>query len=835
MAVNYTFVKRYENLAGVDYKSSDLKFPEIYATELRNISFTNTGSIEKRKGYQGAGDTQGGRGLFTYKTYNTTTGLETIELVNIDDHVWKLKETTFSVTYTGASDICSFQLYYHPDTSNYRCIITEGTTEVLNLNLGVGFDETVIVTVSTLVSAINALPGFTASCSVGTMPAAFLDSTNYYDLKAASLSLKARYWSQVNSPGTVFPGNATYKNDVNFENTSAVQLYNILYLSNGYDAVKKYDGQNVYNAGVPTCSGISLANTGVAGVLGVDNYSYKVTILQKDAQGNETEGNWLLSNTVDYNGNRINVTVQNVLAASGYNTNCAVVNGLQAGVTTITVDNGSGGTHTMKVGDTAYFYDGVSAGFIERSVTAISATTITISGAAVNVADNIVISNNLRIRLYRSKNSASTPTVWYSLIELPNNSFTATQTYVDNIADANLGAVYVEPATDRSPPQKGRYISTFQGLLMTAGNLQDVNTLSYSDIENPEYFPIPDNQILVNDLIGDRITGIAPSNEFFIIFQSKGIHSLSGDLIGQSFKVDQIANDIGCAAHASIQDVRGALMFMSLQGPRVLQGGQVPRGLGPYEQNPFVSRIDPIFNQHGETESTLLFKMKRATSFHDRLHQQYILFIPCEDNISGNVYANNSSITFVYEYPRDAWLEWDNINLAGGMVEYNNEFYFVERSYSLFNSVLRYLFYKIHNTSSYLDYADNTTAINAYWKSAWDFLGEASVLKDIISVTIFSTGAVENDFNLTFQTEVNWIAGAKSEVIITLSSAGYGEGPYGLDGSGGGIDPSYVRKLNNNRIKSVRAVFSNDDIQTNINVTGYEFQVAAPYKPRFIT
>lgn len=834
MAVQYQFVKRYENLAGVDYKSSDLKFPEQYATALRNIQFTNTGAIEKPKGFQSSAVTKGGCGLFTYKTYNTTTGAETVELISIDSNCHKLSESTFTVTYSGSASFCSLSIFYDDDNSEYRCQINEGTSQVLNYSLGLGFDVGSPVAVSSLVSAINAITGFSASATVSTMPAAFLDTTIDYDLKAASLSLTTRYWTQLNSPSTVFPGNSTYKNDSNFENTSGVQLYNILYLSNGYDSVKKYDGQNVYNAGVPSCGSISLADSTVAGVLGVDNYSYKVSILQKDNQGNEIEGNWILSNVVDYNGNQIDVTVSNVLAASGYNTNCAVVNGLQAGVTTITVDNGTSTGHTMKVGDTAYFYDGVSASYVERTVTAIASTTITISGAAVNVADNAVISNNLRIRLYRSKNSASTPTLWYDLVELPNNSFTSTQTYRDNIADANLGAVYIEPATDRSPPPKGRYINSFQGLLAVSGSLSDVNTCSFSDIESPEYFPIPDNQVIVNDIVGDRITGIAPSNEFFIIFQSKSIHVLSGDFSGGSYRVDQIANDIGCAAHASIQDVRGALMFMSLQGPRILQGGQVPRGLGQYEQNPFVSRIDPIFDQIGESDSQKIWKLKRSVSFHDRINQKYWLFIPCESTQSGNVYCNSNSVTFVYEYPRDAWLEWDIYNLGGGVVEYKDNVFFTERDYSGYSGALRYNLYRLHTTNTRYDYAANDEAITCYWKSAWDFLGEASILKSFIGVSIFSTGAIENEFILTFRTEVNWIQDTKSEVTVEIGGEGYGLAPYGTSPWGDPSEPTYIKKLNNNRVKSVRAVLFNDEMQKNINVTGYEFSIAAPYKPRLV-
>ena len=60
-------------------------------------------------------------------------------------------------------------------------------------------------------------------------------------------------------------------------------------------------------------------------------------------RGNLNETTSLLSPAAQ----SIDVTVANVLASTGFNTNCAVVNGAQSGVTVITVD----AFHTMKVGD----------------------------------------------------------------------------------------------------------------------------------------------------------------------------------------------------------------------------------------------------------------------------------------------------------------------------------------------------------------------------------------------------------------------------------------------------------------------------------------------------
>jgi hypothetical protein len=837
VASQYSFVKRYENFSGVDYKSSDLKFPEQYATELRNIKFTQTGSIEKRRGYQAAASSAGGCGLFTYRKYDSV-GAEVFEVLAVDTGLWKMAETTMTVTYAGAATNCEISLILDPATNQYRCQILEGSTQVLDYALGVGVDEAVPLTIANLITQINALPGFTAAATGSTAaPAAFLDTTLSYELIGTPWAGLARYWVAVNSPGTLFPGNSTYRNDAAFENTSGVQLQNCLYLGNGYDEVIKYDGQNAYRAGVPTPGAVTaIATADAAGFTG-NNYVYKVQYLQKDAQGNETSGNYAITDPALSFGvnNRVDLTLPNILAASGFNTNCAIVSGAQVAVNTITVDNGSGGAQTLKVGDTAYLYDAVSAQYVERVVTAATSGSITISGAAVTVADNAVISNNLRITIWRSKTSIAYPTVWYAVAEIPNNSFTATQTYADRAQDAALGAIFLEPVTDRSPPVKGRYVSSFQNLLITGGNLESRNTVAFSDVESPEYFPTPDNQFIVNDQLGDRITGLSPSNEFFVVFQERGVHVISGQLSELAFRVDQVANDIGCASHGSIKDIRGALFFMSLNGPRILQGAQVPRGLGPFEQNAFVSRIDTVFDQTGELDTEKLWQLKRSIGFHDRIGQRYLCYVPCESVTAGSRYANGNSVIFVYDYPRDAWLEWDNLNAAGGITELGDDILFSERRYSITLSAVRSHLYRFHTTKTYLDYADHVSTIACRWKSAWDFLGEASILKSFLAIRVFSTEEAQNQFELDIKTETNWVKSTISSVQISVGSGGYGEEEWDLEPWGSPVDPVMTRKLNNNRVKSIRIVFEHDEMQKNFIVTGYELEVAAPYKPRFVS
>lgn len=838
MAVNYQHVKRYQNLYGLDLKGNALETTVPFATDLKNIQFRKNGTIEKRRGYQAKAASNGGYGLFVYQRINPTTAVEEPIILSAGDELYRLYTATLTVTYSGLSSVAFLTVEYNTDLQEYRFQMFEGASEVLNTGLGKGFDELLPVTLSDLIALINVIPNFTASVSgTATTPAAFLGVINSHDLIASGAYRgTANYWQKVNCPvASPFSGSETNKNSADFENITSTQMRNAIFLSNGYNEVFKYDGQNLYRAGLPDVASISSA-LGAAGAVTGTNYVHKAQYQQIDAVGQTIEGNVnLVFTALNPTTQKMTVTVANIQANSGFNTNCAMVNGAQALKTTITVDNGSAGPHTMKVGDKAYFYDAASASYVTRNITAITSTSITIDGAAVTVADNATISNNLKIRLFRNKSSPTAPTVWYELVELPNNSFFSTQTYTDDTPDSGLLFQFVDPITDRSPPPKGRYISQFQGLMVSAGDLENPNTVSWSDFESPEYFPLPDNQFRVSNNIGDKITGIGQSNDSFIIFQGQAIYSVTGDVSEGAFRLDRLTADIGCASHASIVDIRGLLMFMSPQGPRYISGLSLPKALGAVEGNQLVSRIDPAFDQRG-LPADQVFQQKRIIGLHDRQGEKYWLFIPCESTeiTTGEKYANSYSICFVYDYTRDAWLKYDNINAAGGIIEFDDELYFSERRNSTVLGAVTHVLYRQHNSGTYFDYNDNTEPVSTYWKSPWEFLGEASVLKSFQAVRIFSTEQLDNQFTLTIKTERDFIEGAElSNFDLSIGSGGYGVSGYGNDPYADVQEPALMTKLNNSRLKALRIIFQNNEPLTNFALTGYELEIAAPYKQVF--
>lgn len=839
MGNGYVLAKRYINHKGLDLKSTDLvRLPE-FASGGQNTQYRKSGAVDKRPGSQICAESAGGLGAYTYNRILPSTGVATATRLNVGQTLYKEVETTLTVSYGGSDPTALISIFFDEDTEVYRCQLTISTGLALDQALGVGRDETSPFTVANLASAINLVADFTASVSgTASVPAAFLKTTRDHDLTSAGSALvaKACQWEAVNTTVTnPFNTGYTNRNTDDFENASMIQLNNLVFIANGYDEIHKFDGQTVYRAGVPTPASLTSA-IGAAGAITGSNYLFKAQMIQVDAVGNVVEGNVVTtSNLLSPAGQRFTLTVANVQAGTGFNTNCAIVAGAQSTVTTITVDDGSGGTHTMKVGDTAYFYDSVSASYVERSVTAITATTISISGAAVTVADNAVISNNLRIGLFRSKTSGSTPTLFYLIAEIPNNSFAATQTYDDNKTDAQLGALFEPPTTDRSVPPKGKYLASFRNLLVV-GRLDGYPYQSdVSDVDGPEYFNATGaNRITINPRLGDPVSGVGINNELFAIFTKRQIDIVSGDVTTGNFRVDTLTTDIGCVAHATIQELRGTLAFLSDRGPYKMVGGQVPTPLG--ESPSGGGRLEPLFDQPGVADD-FIFVTKRAVAFNNRVREQYWLFLPCESTVSGNVYANTNSAVYVYDYAKDAWLpKWTNINAAGGFMASGEDFHWIERRRSPSAFITSYL-YRQRNLNDAFDYLDHTEAIDGRYAMQWEALGEPSVLKQAVRAKIFALEEIPNNDNqVECDVETNYISDTPlMNFTFQFSGGGYGVSEYSTAPYGDPSENTSIHKLGGSRVKSIRLIFKNDNRNQDMIVTGWEMEFAPEYRPRLKT
>lgn len=817
--------KLYRNHFGLDLKSNDIDRPEQYASDLLNAQYKKDGSLEKRKGFKAVAESAGGKGLFKYNKVNSTTAAVQPELLTIDSTLKKFTNGTFVVTYSGSNTLCLLSFFFDETTSTYKVQIVEGTTLVLDFDCGIGFDEASVIDIADLKTAIDAVTNFSATITGNTtVPAAFLSIVLDYDLTGGAYTFTTNYWSSVNTP-VANPFSSVDMSDDQFELITAAQLNNVIYFASGSTELMKYDGQNLYRASLPQPSAVAgLASAG-AGSVPDGTYQYAYLYKQIDAQGNEIFGDITTNAEFVVSGGHknINVTVNNIQSSTGFNTNCAIVNGVQSGITTITVDSG----HTLKVGDTAYFFDGASSAYVTRSVTAVTTTTITISGANVNVADNLVISNNLRIVIYRSEDAG---TFLFELAEIPNDSFNATQVYLDSALDSALGAQYIEPLNFPGLPPKCKYVTTYYNQLMLAGNITDPNTFYWSDVDNLESFPVI-NSAIAQSRNGEPISGIHQNNEILVVFEPNATHVYSGDFITNVIRAEIISHDVGCVSHNTIQQVDNMLYFLNDQGIHSMVSGQIP--------NERSFRIQPLFIQNNSTIPTQVYKYKRAVGFADLKSEKYIVLIPTETTNGSDVYVNDDYLMVVEDYGQNSqdtvYFKWkyENTNIGSGMVEYSGDIYFSERAFSSFAGSSRHVLFKLHDMDTIYDYIDHSEPIDWSYSTAWYALGEPSVFKKFNRLKLFfvpESGG--NIVTLGIKTEKDYIKElTRNDISLELSGAGlgYGNNEYGDFPYGDVPNPTVVTKLNG-KYKAMRIIFSNAEVHRNVEFSSWELEIQAPFR-----
>lgn len=831
MAAPALLQKTYE-LGGLDLRSQPIEQDRSKASYSRNHRRRRSGAGTNRKGTKAsvANSGNGGFGLIRYGEISPTTGAVTVRKLLAGSTLREIKEGTFTVSYTGSGS--SITASCSLDTSNlvWKFTLTEDGVEKLSEDLGVGFDEATPYTLANLKTAIDALTDFSATIVGDTStPAAFLPALSEEPI-STSLGINYTYQEAVNTPtgpsDDLLEGSLTNRNSSEFENVSWVNINGCAYIGNGYNEQTKFDGVDHYRSGMPEGVTPGLASAG-SGSISAGTRQYIVTYSQKDAQTNIVEGIESLPESITLGSSLdVTVTLTNILKTTGFNTDCAIVAGAQSGVTTITVDDGSGGSHTMKVGQTAYLYDGVSSSYVEREITAVAAGTITIDGAAVNVADNAVISNNLRINVYRTLDSG---TKFYLLAELPNNSFTATQTYTDSTTDTTLDdrTYYTFPLVPHGLPPKGKALSTYRGLLLVGGSLEFPNILFWSDINSPEYFPPLSNSQEVQTVEVDRIIGFAPEEEFFLVFKKNSTFRIVGDLTFNQYRVDLVSPVTGCSSQHSISQIQGAVVWLYKKGVFVSEGGGAPRELS--------IPILPLFTKK-ESMSDMVLRLERSVAVHDPDNELYLLYIPTETTTGGEVSANTNSIVIVYDYFWQEFHLWIGLNMAGGAIFDEDNIFFVERRYTTFDSTVKYNVYSFNSTDTEQDFADHISEISWEWASGHDSLGEPSVYKKANRMKVYSDDPeLVTSFDVDVQVEKDFSSTVSSDFSLSFGSSGtsggFAIGAWGVAAWGAPSTRSKRMKLKSDKIQAARTRFKNDRFHQQVLISAYEIDYRTSYKP----
>lgn len=650
----------------------------------------------------------------------------------------------YTVTFSGVTGTV---------TASYRTTLQQQ----FNTCMGKGYGVSSPFSISSLISLLTGITGVSVISTGNTsLPGAFLEIAEESIIAdGQSVTLNWYYWESANrTVAATFSGLAAQINDDDFRIATFAAYEEVIYIASKFDEVQKYDGQTVYRAGMPQAVTPGLNAVG-GGSVTDGPHIYYVTHEQLDATGRIVEGRTSVgADITTVGGQNVEVTVTNLVQGSGWNTNGAIVNGTQAAVNTITVNDGSGGVHSMQVDDSAYFQV-TGGGYETRQITAVTAFTITVAGAAVDVTDAAPISNNLKINIYRTSDSGTEP---FLITTLANNSYAApplhTQEFLDTLSDAIAEANrrYVFPAREPDPPPKvGVIISFGRQLIFTDDPVND-DHVWFSDItdqlgsSNPEYVPAAKNSFIVPSN-NDNVTGAGVSGSTLLIFKDKSIYAVNGDLLNDRFLVTSIApgSNIGCVTHHTIASVGGLVYFLHSNGVYAIAETQ----LYPTDKNgnpiPITIMIDRIFRED-KFEEDERYVLKRATAINYTKDNQYLLFLPAEEK-TGPRASNDHSRVLCYDHQGKNWFEWTRVDAAGGWYVINDDLYWQDRKRK--NNTITCKKYKQHRKYRLIDHVDHVTPTRVTWGSSWEDTGQPFVRKKFVR-----SGLLFDDISSMFQQNI---------------------------------------------------------------------------------
>lgn len=639
----------------------------------------------------------------------------------------------------------------------------------------------------------------------------------------------------------------------NFHNYIAKNLNNCLYiagqnLSVGVDTnnnsfqfgIFKYDGQNLYVAGLPQAPIPTLSSSAAAG-MDDGTYKYFYRYKFKDWQGGEITGNPSNQGLEPATITVANGAANNRVAVAVKTPNAALSSELPDILDRVSRVN-SGGGHTIvagnsatyaipvdnppstRIGNWATFVDRTSGEIRNYRVAAVAATSITIDfTGTVNetLSDNDYISNGLTIELFRTK---ADNVNFFKVAEFPIETFS----YTDSTHDDDLGYEWDGPYTGRfrhDPPPLLRLLEVHEGTLVGAGNPSNPESLYWSGT-HPEYWPLSTNSLDVPAGQGGEITAIASDKTSTLLcFRENEVTPIVGSFLEGNIVVSEvIEGDCGCPSPFGWTRLRDAIVFMSNKGPRVIMSGSLlepDERVDAYFQNNFYEWDSGSDIQSADEDK---FVVRRTIATHDKDNMCLLFFVPCESSTSGHYpYPNTNSRIFVFDYSSKIWTLFSSaagaggealINFAGGAAFYKNKLYFASHAVSgggVTSSLMKSL-----NRGDLYDYVDHVEPILNEFAPQWETVSEPSYDKDFQRIKVWSMGADPFiAFSASVETFVNFDeSSARTTGTISFSSSTQ-------------VDAEL--QLRDTRAKAHLTKLSCNEIYKTLNISGFETQMALTY------
>jgi hypothetical protein len=183
----------------------------------------------------------------------------------------------------------------------------------------------------------------------------------------------------------------------------------------------------------------------------------------------------------------------------------------------------------------------------------------------------------------------------------------------------------------------------------------------------------------------------------------------------------------------------------------------------------------------------------------------------------------------VYDVKIGGWLEWTDIDMAGGVARHKGETYFISR---VGGRISLHLFKTAADKSSYSDFNQpiKTTLI-----TSWDSLGNSAIFKKYVRLKVFCTDSNQafegNTFSLSLYLRSNFDNRDIGPIPLNPGTfGGWGIPEWGKS-SWGSRNFKGIRTKLFGKSKSIALHFKNENINENILVSGYAMEIASPYNP----
>ena len=838
MVADSYFDKNFAEHGGLDYRSHDVDRLARFARECENVELLPNNSLTTRKGQNGiAGIGAGGGGLvcFSYEI----DGERYEKLVTIDDNLHWLDSGSFTITYSGSADSTVFQVYADESAGekDYFAKILEDGVEVFSLNLGNGIDETSLVDVGDLITAINALTDYGCSLTTGvdTGVAAFIGP--YEEAIGASLVVPFKVWTQfftpISDPFSAFKTRFTLDT---FELASMIPHANRLFIASGQGQdLMKCDSVAVYKAGLPAATGLALGSSSGGGLTG--DYYWQITYEMWDALGNYVEGD--LSNEVSatLTADQQALTIPYIQSSTGYLTSVTQVNGDQT-TDNILVDSSA----DFRVGMKVALYDRTTSDqFVEiRTVESIPDSTHITLDASVHVHNNDILSAGLVVNLWRNKAGG---TVKYLVTSMPNDSASASISYTDNVADGSTGAEYEYPYEGHAEPPSGlKYLTVYQNLLIGSDGSE---VIAFADPEGPEYWNL---DFTLRSKSNDPVKGIGANRDMLLVQKQSESFMVVGDLPGGNYRQEKLSSSIGTDSHHSIVDVGG--MLLSYSHTHGMRGF-----VGINDIKDMSYRVMPVFAAE-PFDTSGSFAHKRALCVYAPRLQRVLLFLPKEDS---NYHANRELSTVfsvdvsaidsleahydtegrtIASFPKVKWFRWSGVDMSGGAAVYNDRLYFGLRHNNADSDSPEYCVAQYLEGFNENDYSDFGDEFDWIYESGWVHGGQPELLKKFLKAVIYSFPLfTASAFTLTAELETNFINGlvrSRKEITFGAASAGVGWGyfSWGLDPWGDSSTPLQRFPFKPVITTAVKPVFRSTVWLTNPIISAWTIETILAYRSK---